>query len=92
MTARRQPPTADSSLMSTPAPSSTPSILSPFVDNLLKILIAVLVSILVWLGTELRDAVEVLAIKIVSMEVAIAEMKVEIRHLSNGSNSQTSIR
>lgn len=71
-----------------PAPS-VPSLLSPLIDNLLKLLIAALVGVLTWLGTDMRKSVDTLAVKIALMEVAVAEMKVEIRHLSNG-KSQTS--
>jgi hypothetical protein len=76
-----------------PLPTPPPSLLSPLVDNALKLIIAALVSILIWLGTDLRDAVDVLSVKIVSMEVAIAEMKVEIRHLGgNGKSASNTIR
>lgn len=73
-------------------PSPPTSILSPLIDNLLKILIAALVGILTWMGTDLRESVGTLSDDIAVMKVAVAEMKVEIRHLSNGSGSVQTAR
>jgi hypothetical protein len=51
-------------------------------DNILKFLIATLVALIAFMGKDMLQSVNTLSDRISKVEVAIAEMKVEIKHLA----------
>lgn len=61
--------------------------LSMTIDNILKFLIASLVSLLTYIGHDVMQSVEKLEVGFGEMQQAITELRVELKHLTGGNKT-----
>lgn len=57
-------------------------------DNVLKLAIAALVSILTWVGSGMHAGIKDLEKRVSGIEIVLTELKTDLKHYSNGRNSQ----
>lgn len=51
-------------------------------DNLLKLIIALLIGVLSFIGNDLRESVQTLEIEVANLKTTVAEIKTEIKYLT----------